>query len=146
MKKLFAGVVVFSLSALLAVAQGEKKAAPKIEGTWTQTGGILEGKKLPGEIFDELKTVLTFKDGKYSQVDNGNPSEAGTYKVDATKTPATIDFVVEEGREKGKLQLAIFKIEGETITLALAQHGSNDRPKNFDGENTEGVMVLKRNK
>jgi uncharacterized protein (TIGR03067 family) len=146
MKKLFACVVVFSLSVLLAVAQDEKKAAPKIEGSWTQTGGILQGEKLPAEIFDEVKTVLTFKDGKYSQVDNGNQSEAGTYKVDATKKPATIDFVVEEGEEKGKLQLAIFKIDGETITLALAKHGSNDRPKNFDGENNEWVMVLKRNK
>lgn len=146
MKKLFACAFVFSLSALLAVAQGEKKAAPEIEGGWTQTGGIVEGKKWPAEIFDELKTVLSFKDGKYSQTDNGKESEAGTYKIDFTKKPVTIDFTVIEGGEKGKVQLGILKIEGENITLALAMHGSTDRPKNFDGGGDEWVMILKRNK
>jgi uncharacterized protein (TIGR03067 family) len=148
MRKLLACVVVFSLSALIAVAGGEKKkAAPKIEGSWTGIEIIVEGKKVPKEAFDDLMYKLVFKDGKYNESVKGMETEAGTYTIDATKNPITIDYtVVSEGEAKGKIQLAILKVEGDNLTIALAKHGSKDRPKNFDGSDDFTVVTLKRNK
>ena len=64
MKILFATIVCFSLSALVAVAGGD--STTKIEGSWTATGGSDEGKKLPPEALDKLIMVVVFKDGNYT--------------------------------------------------------------------------------
>jgi hypothetical protein len=49
MNKLVASIVCLALATLIGVADGGDKAAPKIDGTWIQTGEILNGKKLPCE-------------------------------------------------------------------------------------------------
>jgi uncharacterized protein (TIGR03067 family) len=144
MKKPLACLAVFGLSALLNAAAGEK-TPPKIEGTWTATGGIKNGKKLPPEHFKEVTSVLVYRDGKYNEVVMGEDTEAGTYKIDATKNPPTIDFSVTAGKQKGKTQVGLFKIDGDILTLALGKYGTADRPKNLDGTDSY-VLILKRNK
>ena len=144
MNKLIACVAVFSLSAVAAVSGGGNKAAPNINGSWAKDGGIINGKKIPPEIYERDMYVLVFNDGMYSESIMGKETEAGTYTIDATKKPPTIDFNVTAGPENGKFQLGLFKIEGDVLTLALALHGSTNRPKNFNGTGNLVVSVLKR--
>ena len=146
MKKLLASIICFSLSALIVVAGGDAKTTPKVEGSWTAISAISKGKKLPDEVITKVMLVVTFKEGKYGVTIMGKEIEAGTYKVDAKKKPAEIDMTITEGQDKGKMQLAIFKIEADTATFAIGKAGSTDRPKNFEGGEDIEITVLKRNK
>ena len=75
----------------------------------------------------------------------GKEVEKGTYKINAKKNPATIDMSVMEGKDKGKSQIGIFKIEADQLTMAVVI-GSKDRPKSFDPAADVEVRILKRNK
>ena len=147
MKKLFSAIICFGLCAIFASAGGAKDA-PKIEGAYTATSGSSDGKKVPEDIIAKVSLIVTFKDGKYNVTVMGKDLESGSYKVDAAKTPTQIDMTIVEGKadEKGKMQLGIFKLEKDVLTLAIGKAGSKDRPKDFEGGEGIEVSVLKRNK
>jgi len=145
MKKLFAGVVCFSLSALMAVA-GDAGKAPKVEGVWNVTGGSSDGKKIPQEVVDKLMLVVTFKDGKYTASVMGKQIEAGTYTIEAKKKAVNIDVTITEGNDKDKMQLGILKVEADVVTIAFAKAGAKERPKNFDGGEGIDISILKKSK
>jgi uncharacterized protein (TIGR03067 family) len=145
MKKLVASIVCLAMiSMVTAIAGGEK--APKIEGTWILTAVVSGKGKAPEDLLAKIMPTAVFKDGKYSFSVMGKIDEAGTYKIDAAKKPASIDLVIDEGKHKGKTQLCIYKIEGEMLTLAVNMPGSTTRPKNFEpGEDVE-VQTFKQKK
>ncbi len=144
-KKLFGSIVFLSLCAVVATAQGDKGGL-KVAGTWNVTGVIDGGKKVPDEIFTKVKIAITFKDGKYSASTDGKEEEAGTYTINAKTKPAQIDLLPTTGKDKGKAQLGLIKIDGEVMTFAATKNGDKDRPKNFEGGDNITVIVLKRGK
>ncbi len=137
---------IVCLLGLTAFTAGADPAANKIEGTWNLTGVISKGEKAPAAEIAKAMGVAVFKDGKYSLSTGGKQMEAGTYKADASKTPATIDVVITEGKDKDKTQLGIFKIDGDKLTIAMSSPGSKDRPKSFEGGAKEEVTMLTRKK
>jgi uncharacterized protein (TIGR03067 family) len=75
-------------------------------------------------------------------------SEEGTMKLDPTKKPATIDLAITSGNDKGKSQVGIYKIDGDSITICLARPGETDRPTEFKSteENGNILVTIKRKK
>jgi uncharacterized protein (TIGR03067 family) len=65
----------------------------------------------------------------------------GTFSVDASKTPATIDMKPGSGQYKGKTLPGIYKLEGETLTIAFAEPGK-DRPTAFESKPGGGVVLV----
>jgi uncharacterized protein (TIGR03067 family) len=146
MQKLLASIVCFSLCAVMATAQGDKEKGKKIEGIWTATSGSFNGKKVPDEAIAKIMATITFKEGKYTSAVLGNVDEAGTYTIDAKKKPVQIDLMITEGKDKGKTQVGLVKIDGDTMTFAVSKAGIKDRPKDFEGGDDIAVLVLKRGK
>jgi uncharacterized protein (TIGR03067 family) len=147
MKAFIATICCFTLAALLiSVAGGGEKTTAKVEGTWAVTAGSSDGKKLPDEVIAKAMVSVVFKDGGYKVTGMGMQIEAGTYKVDASKKPATIDMTITEGGGVEKSQVGIFKLEGDVLTLAIGAAGVKDRPKNFDGGDKIEITVMKRSK
>jgi uncharacterized protein (TIGR03067 family) len=147
---MFASVVCFSLIALVGAAAGGDKAAAKLEGTWIGTGAIQGGKKLPAEDIERNMLTVVFKDGKYSmnavRLGRDVEIEAGAYKADPSKKPATLDFTIAKGRkDEGKKLLGIYKLDGDNLTIAFADLGK-DRPKSLEGGPETEVTILKRKK
>ena len=145
MRKPFAAFVCLALCAVIAPAQGGK-GGPKVEGSWATTGLMFEGKKLPADVLEKLMPVFTFKDGKYTSLVMGKQDEAGSYKIDAKMKPAHIDLMIEDGKDKGKTQVGLIAVDGDTLKMALARPGEKDRPKDFEGGSGVIVVTFKRSK
>jgi uncharacterized protein (TIGR03067 family) len=145
MKKLLCGVVCVALAAVVTTQGGDKKPA-KIEGTWLGISGITDGKKIPDEVIEKIMLTVTVKAGKYSVSVDGKEVEAGTYKTDDSKKPPYLDLTITEGKDKGKTQLGIYKLDGDNLTVAFTTGDNKERPKDFKGGEGLEVSVLKRKK
>lgn len=146
MRKLLASIVCFAAVAVGATAGGDKSG--KIEGTWIATAIVNDGETVPEENVKKAMLTVVFQDGKYTVELAGKEVETGKYKTDAAKKPATIDLDIVKGKEsdQGKMQLGIYKIEGETLTIAMTPAGTKERPKDFEPPKKGEVTVLKRTK
>ena len=64
-------------------------------------------------------------------------------ELDATKTPKTIDYAMTEGITKGKQQLGIYELNGDTFKSCFAKPGA-ERPGDFKPGEGRTVSVWKR--
>jgi uncharacterized protein (TIGR03067 family) len=57
---------------------------------------------------------------------------SGSYKLDLSKNPKTIDIRWEEGGKKGVTQQGIYKLENGTLTISWRAQGDKERPREFN--------------
>ena len=127
MKTMKAMGIVVAVLTLTAVtfAQDAKKAGASLDGTWTLAS--INGKSMEGGP----SLQLTFEGGKYHQSLDNNVNERGTYKIDTSKKPMTIDLSIAEGDDAGKTQLGVFEVTGDKLRANLGLPGATERPKDF---------------
>ena len=134
MLRIAAALIAIALAAPLS-AQKPAAGAAALQGTWVFQS--LNG-QAPGEGAPEMS--LTFSEGKYHQTMGGEVNERGTFKVDTTKKPMTIDLTIVEGSDAGKTQPGIFEVTGDTLRAHFALPGEKTRPT--DMKPTEGSLFL----
>jgi uncharacterized protein (TIGR03067 family) len=117
----------------------DEKDLKELEGTYSVTTLQVGGKVLPKE--DAQKTKVRFK-GDVLSIIIGGQEKASQIKVDASKKPHTIDIAPNEGPDKGKTYLGIYKIDKSDLTLAFIKSG--ERPKEFTSENEVTLLKLKK--
>jgi uncharacterized protein (TIGR03067 family) len=112
------------------------------EGTWRTVSIHAEGKDLPAEAFKTSRLVCKGRD--FTTITDDGTSR-GTFKVDATKSPKTMDITITEGGAKGVTFRGIYELKGDTYKLCGSPKGK-DRPKEFDGKAGSGyiLQVLER--
>ena len=96
-----------------------------------------DGKQTPAEKLKPIK--LTVKGDKY-HFQNGDFNEHGTYRFDPAQEPKALDIVVGEGKDKGKVYLVIYKVEGDELTICL-ESDNKHRPKQFTGKEGSGCVL-----
>jgi uncharacterized protein (TIGR03067 family) len=135
---LFAGV--------FALAADDPKKDPKkeIEGSWRAVKITASGNPVDAAFVESFR--VQFERKTYVNSMGEGASEKGEYSVDDTTKPRTIDFDIKDGPDKGKKQLGIFKVEGNTLTIWVTEPGSSNRPKSFEADPGLPVIeyVLKR--
>ena len=139
-------VLLVSAMGFIAADGPTKDDAEALKGNWSALSLTAGGKSAPEDLIMKFKNSF---DGKnYTNTADGQIVEQGGYTVDASKMPKTIDFDIKKGESSGKKQLAIFQIEGDKLTLVVAEPGSLDRPKSIKPDKTDPVIevVLKRAK
>ena len=144
MKKMAMLVAVVLMSAGVMAQDAKKpvdKAFAPLQGTWTIT-------TFNGQSTDGMggTSALVKKDDKYQQVTNGTVDERGSLKLDATKKPMTIDLIIEEGNDAGKLQLGIIEVTGDTMKVKLNLAGATPRPTSFEAEEGQILVTATRAK
>ncbi|HEY1190351.1 MAG TPA: TIGR03067 domain-containing protein [Gemmata sp.] len=121
----------------LSTAADDKK--DPTAGKW-----IVESVTRDGKPVDALKgAVREHTNGKYTltpaQGSKAQPT-SGSYTLDLSKTPATIDMMVKGGTYDGKTLHGIAKLDGDTLTVAFGEPGK-DRPTKFESTAGSGVVV-----
>jgi len=144
MKKMAMLVAVVLMSAGVMAQDAKKpvdKAFAPLQGTWTIT-------TFNGQSTDGMggTSALVIKDDKYQQVTSGTVDERGSLKLDATKKPMTIDLIIEEGNDAGKLQLGIIEVTGDTMKVKLNLAGATPRPTSFEAEEGQILVTATRAK
>jgi uncharacterized protein (TIGR03067 family) len=151
MKMLVLGMGVLLATIGLAAAAAaddaaDKKDKEKLQGTWTAVSGEKEGKEDP----EAKEHTLVFEGDKFSVKKGDQVVVRGTFKIDASKSPKTMDIEISEGPEKvkGKTAQAIYALDGDELTWCVAEPGSGERPQKLATQ--EGVkhmlVKLKREK
>jgi uncharacterized protein (TIGR03067 family) len=98
----------------------------ELQGTWTMTSTNGEDVTASGQ---QVVTIIT--NNRYEQTVNGQLSERGTFKIDESKKPMTVDVTITEGENAGRSQVGVFQVSGKTLTVKLAVVGSAVRPTDF---------------
>jgi len=137
MKKLLA---VLAVGLLL----GADAKNDKLEGTWKAVKAVANGMEQP----DAGEHILVFAGDNFTITRNGEMMLKGAFKTDAAKKPKTIDFIVKEGRHAGDTIVAIYELDGDTLTWCAGEPGTKDRPTELKaGEESKRFCVtLKREK
>jgi uncharacterized protein (TIGR03067 family) len=120
-----------------------KKELAKLEGKWTVTAAERDGK-----ADDTLKGAVRVNSGdKYTLAMKGGKPFGGTYKIDPTKKPKTMDMMPTDGRYKDKTLLAIYELDGDTMKVCFAEPGK-ERPTEFSSKPGSGhvCIIQKREK
>jgi uncharacterized protein (TIGR03067 family) len=145
MRALAAMTAVFLLVGADAPPETVKKDLAALEGEWTMASGERDGQAIPAEYLKSGKRV--FKDGEVTVTFGDTLLMKARVTVDAGKTPKTIDYDVTDGFFKGKKQLGIYEINGDTVKFCFA-NPDTERPTDFTAKEGSGrtLSVWKRAK
>ena len=139
----FAAILV--LIGTVAAQDANKKEMALLEGTWSMVSGHADGQDMPKQFVDGGKRVA--KDGEVTITIGGQVFFKAKFTIDPTKKPKTIDYAMTEGFTKGKTQLGIYELDGDTVKFCFAAPGK-DRPKDFTAKegSQQTYSVWKRDK
>lgn len=136
----------FLVTTIVAVA--EEKAcndAQILQGTWQVTALEANGEKKPAGDFEGWKIV--FK-GDVFWVEKPTSSDPKLkFKLDPGKKPKTIDLIVQEEKDKGKVAPGIYALENGKLRLCINIFGDlTIRPKEFKTQDHDGTgyVILER--
>src|SRR5262249_29705787 len=115
----------------------------RLEGEWTMVSGEIEGQPMP-EAF--RKTARRVAKGDETTVTMGGQLfMKAKYTVDPVRRPRTIDYAMTGGPSRGKTQLGIYELDGNTVKFCFASPGK-ERPTEFSAKAGSGqtLSVWKR--
>jgi uncharacterized protein (TIGR03067 family) len=131
---------LLSAAALILVAADDKDEVKKelecFQGTWKFESIEVGGQKFDVKLFKDASLVL--EGDKFTQHE-GKQVTHGTFKVDLSKKPKTLDVTFTDGPEKGKTMLGIYELDGDTYKACFDLTGK-ERPTKF--ESKKGTMVV----
>ncbi len=122
-----------------------KKDLAALQGEWSMASGAADGQAMPDEMTKQMKRVC--KGDETTTTMAGQMFLKAKITLDPTKKPKTIDYEMTDGFTKGKKQLGIYEIDGDTFKSCFASPGG-ERPTDFTSKSGDGhtLSVWKRDK
>jgi uncharacterized protein (TIGR03067 family) len=133
-------VTRFALFAALVFTAGATSADDKTktpEGTYS----IVSLRVGAADALGDAKGATVKFDAGTMTVSIADRVYSAKVKLDATKTPVTIDIVPADGKDKGKTFPGIIEVAGAGVTIAFVEDGK--RPADFKAD-TATVLTLKK--
>jgi uncharacterized protein (TIGR03067 family) len=137
------GFLATVMAVLLAAgAPGEAADAKKKAGlrdTWTAVSAERNGAPA-----DDIKGHrLTLTGDRFTIRSKGKLLYQGTFRIDPSKSPETIDFTNTRGEAKGKIWLGIYLLEGDNLKICdNADDVAKGRPAAFATEPGSGLVLV----
>lgn len=129
-------------------AKDARKEPEKLDGTWTPTRLLYNGK----DMTRDKKTQFRFVFKGAEVVVEGSQAVKKEYaklkvKLDPSFDPNLIDITVGGGTQEGAKIEGIYKLKDDELTICAKIFGG-DRPTEFDSPEGGSIvlLVLKRNK
>jgi len=145
---MLAAIVAVSLAVSPAFAAEEKelseaaqKELKQFQGKWKAVKVIEDGREQEPKMGDQ-DVFIEFKDRKFHL---GDKEVFSVSALDPSTTPKCLDFtsVVDMGElTKGKVYEGIYKLDGDTLTLALYIGEGQKRPDKFESEKDSKIVVV----
>jgi uncharacterized protein (TIGR03067 family) len=133
-----AGVaLVLLVGADKLVGQEAEEELAKLAGTWT-----LESRSSGGKEFKQAKALqlqVRIEGDKWTVLVKGRPTDTDRIVLDPTQDPKTIDRIAEKDGRTTTVR-GIYKVEGDTLTVANGAANDKKRPEKF--ESAEGSSTI----
>jgi uncharacterized protein (TIGR03067 family) len=122
-----------------------KKEIAQLQGEWSMVSGSANGQPMPAEMLKQMKRIC--KGDETTTTMAGQLFMKAKVSIDPSKNPKTIDYRMTEGPTKGKTQLGIYEVDGDTFRSCFASPGA-ERPTDFSSKPGDGrtVSTWKREK
>jgi RNA polymerase sigma factor (sigma-70 family) len=105
-----------------------------LKGSWTVVSLEERGTEVPEEEVKERNAEMVFTGDKVTLPIKGGSKEA-EYKLDSSKKPKEIDFVLE-----GKTHKGIYLLEKDTLKVCVQKDADGERPTKFATAGTSNVQ------
>src|SRR3954467_3466502 len=122
-----------------------KKDLARMQGEWSMVSGSADGQSMQDGLRKEMKRVCNANETTTTMGDQ--MFMKAKFTIDPSKKPKTIDYEMIDGFTKGKKQLGIYEVDGDTFKSCFARPGEK-RPSDFTSEPGQGrtLSVWKRKK
>ena len=115
----------------------------KLQGTWKQIAYERDGVTEPLDEQGWEPRVTFTGDAFVVTLADGSIPIRGTYKIDPTREPKTVDWTDAIGEDAGKTLLAIYALEGDRLVFCAAYPGQ-ERPTEFRTRPGQVLRVSRR--
>lgn len=142
-------LIGFAVAAFAPVWTEESGAVKKdmaaLQGEWSMVSGSADGQPMPDEMRKQMKRIC--KGDEATTMMGAQVFLKAKIAIDPSKKPKTIDYQMTEGFTKGKTQLGIYEVDGDTFRSCFAKPGA-ERPTDFASKPGDGrtLSVWKREK
>jgi uncharacterized protein (TIGR03067 family) len=130
---------------MAADSEAVKKDLAALQGEWVAVSASADGQPMPESMLKQMKRVCK---GDELTVSMGEQTFfKAKVTIDPSAKPKTIDYDMTEGFSKGKKQLGIYELEGDTLKSCFGAPGA-ERPADFTSNAGEKrtLSVWKRQK
>jgi uncharacterized protein (TIGR03067 family) len=112
-----------------APPEAVRQELARLQGTWQLISAESNGVKAPEERVKQTRVTIT---GNTHTVRFGDQVLAHDvrFEIDPTKTPKEVTDTINDGPNKGKQILGIYRLEGDMLTSCVAPPGK-ERPTEF---------------
>jgi uncharacterized protein (TIGR03067 family) len=141
-------LLLFLAAGLLIAADDKKddaakKDVEKLQGEWVMESHEINGEKLGEDRIKDYKR--TVKEDHFTVVVGDKTVVEGTFVLDTSKKPKTLDITLESGDQKGEKMLGIYELDGDTYKVCIGAPGI-DSPTEFVSkpDSNHGLTIWKR--
>jgi uncharacterized protein (TIGR03067 family) len=113
-----------------------KQDRDRLQGVWI-------GTEVDTKDSSKNEVRVEFKAGKITITAKGRSPSPATYKIDAKKTPATMDMIIKDGDKTAEV-LGIYELMGDKLTLCFSATVAAARPKAFEATEDTVLITLRR--
>jgi uncharacterized protein (TIGR03067 family) len=110
----------------------------RLQGTWVPSSAVLDGAEAPADLLKDRQWVIA--GNQLSELNKERRERRATLVVDGTKKPAAFDMAYIDGDAKGLMGRAIYKLDGDSLTVCMALPG--ERPTEFASKRGSGLALL----
>ena len=122
-----------------------KKDVAQLQGEWSMVSGSADGNAMPDAMKETAKRIC--KGDETTVTVGAQLFMKAKFTIDPSRKPKTIDYLMLDGPTKGKKQLGIYELTGDTAKFCFGSPGA-ERPTDFTSKpgDHRTLSVWKREK
>jgi uncharacterized protein (TIGR03067 family) len=118
-----------------------KKDYQRLSGTFQLLSGLIDGKPVAEEVRRQTRLVTDMNKFTVSAGGQAGTSGGGTFTIDPTRNPKTVDSLQAMGPDKGKTVLGIYEIIDNNHKRACWAPVDKPRPTAFTSKPGSGHIL-----